>query len=145
MKPNGKHFATSLVFCAITLISACMEAQTAHGTFKLAAETRWNQLALAPGEYEFSVNNDGATNMVTVRSMESGRSGMIVPVSTAEAALSDRTRLWLSKSDEGTYVHALMLGDCGLVLNYAAPGGEKVVRLVKPQKVTTMASASGGH
>jgi hypothetical protein len=145
MKPNGKHFAAFLVFCAITLISGCMEAQTARGTFKLAVETRWNQLALAPGEYEFSVNNDGAINMVTVRSMESGRSGMILSVSTAEAALSDRTRLSLSKSDEGTYVQALILGDSGLVLNYAAPGSEKAVRLVKSQKVTTAASASGGH
>jgi hypothetical protein len=69
MKPNGKHFAVPLHFfgvCAVSLMSVFGRAETAHGTFKLPVETRWGNLVMAPGEYEFNTNNDGPARVVTV-------------------------------------------------------------------------------
>jgi hypothetical protein len=148
MKPNGKHFAVRAVFfgvCAVSLMSVFGRAETAHGTFKLPVETRWGNLVMAPGEYEFNTNNDGPARVVTVRSKESGCSGMIMPMSATDTVPSDETKLFLSKSEGGTYIRALSLGESGVMLYYAAPGNGKLVRLVKSQRTTTTASASGGQ
>ena len=82
MKPNGKYFAVRVVFlglCAVGLLSAVGQAQTARGTFKLPVETHWGMMVLAPGEYDFSVSDRISGGIVTVRSKESRSSGMVLP------------------------------------------------------------------
>ncbi len=147
MKPNGKYFVVRAVFfvvCAVGLLSAFGSAETAHGIFKLPTEARWGKLLLAPGEYEFTVNNDASRRIVIVRSRESGWSGMILSVSSSDMQFAEGAQLLLAKSEEGVYVRALCLGDSGVVLNYRMPEAGKVTRLVKP-KPSVVASASGAH
>jgi len=147
MKPNGKYFVVRAVFfvvCAVGLLSTLGNAETAHGTFKLPTEARWGKLLLAPGEYEFTVNNDASGRIVIVRSRESGWSGMILSVSSSDMHFAEGTQLLLAKSEDGVYVHALCLGDSGVMLNYRMQEAGKVTRLVKP-KPSVVASASGAH
>jgi len=147
MKPNGKYFVVriaTLALCAVGLLSAAGQAEITHGTFKLPVETHWGKMLLAPGEYEFDVSNESAGRIVTVRSRESGWSGMIMSPSSSEMASDEGTKLLLESSEQGRYVRALCLGDSGVMLNYAVPKAGKVTRLVKSQPAaTTMASASG--
>ena len=147
MKPNGKHFVVRIAFlalCAVGLLSAVGQAETTHGTFKLPVETHWGKMLLAPGEYEFDVTNDAAARIVTVRSRDSGWSGMIMSPSSSDMSSVEGSKLLLGSSEQGTYVRALCLGDSGVMLSYAAPKAGKVTRLVKSQPTpTTMASASG--
>ncbi|SRR5712692_5947360 len=154
MKPNGKYFAVRLLFlglCTFGLLSASGQAETAHGTFQLPVEAHWGKMVLAPGEYEFSVSDDVAGRVVTVRSRETGSSGMVLPVSWSDVKSATGTMLMLTKSGEGEYVRALLLGDSGVVLNYAIPKPgmskpEKETRLGKPSpKPAVIASASGGQ
>jgi len=154
MKPNGKYFAARFVFlglCALGLLSASGQAETARGTFKLQAETHWGKMVLAPGEYAFIVGDDASGRIVTVRSRESRSSGMVLPASSSEIKSAAGTMLMLTKSDEGEYVRALLLGDSGVALNYWVPKPgmskpEKETRLGKPSpKPAVMASASGGQ
>ena len=145
MKPNGKQFAVRVVFlglCVVGLLSAIGQAETARGTFKLPVETHWGSMVLAPGEYEFRVS-DG---LVTVRSKESGSSGMVLSRSSSEVRSQSGTKLILMKSGEGTYVKALTLGDSGMMLTYGMPTSGKEVHLVKQSpKPAVVASASGGQ
>jgi hypothetical protein len=149
MKPNGKYFVVRAVFlalCAVGLLSASGNAETLRGNFKLAAETHWGKMLLAPGEYEFTVNDSVEGKIVTVRSKESGWSGMIMTASSSDLPSSQGSSLLLSKSEDGTYVRALCLSDSGVMLNYGTPKAGKVTKLAKSQPATsTMASAAGGQ
>ena len=147
MKPNGKYFAVRavlFVLCTAGLFSAMANAETAHGKFKLPTETRWGNLLLAPGEYEFTISTEAASKMVTVRSLDSGWSGMVMPQGTSDPISSEGTSLHLGQSDEGAYVRSLALGDFGMTLHFGAPKAGKVTRLMQP-KEREVASASGAH
>jgi hypothetical protein len=147
MKPNGKWYVVRIAFfalCAVGLLSAVGQAETTHGTFKLPVETHWGKMLLAPGEYEFDVRNESSGRIVTVRSKDSGWSGMIMSPSSSDMPSDEGTKLLLGSSEQGRYVRALCLGDSGMMLSYAAPKAGKATRLVKSQpSPTTMASASG--
>ena len=146
MKPNGKYFVVRAVFlalCAVGLLSASGNAETLHGTFKLATETHWGRMLFAPGEYEFTVNDGIQGKIVTVRSKDSGWSGMIMSTSLSDS--SQGSSLLLSKSEDGVYVRALCLSDSGVMLNYGRPKTGKVTRLAKTQPAPSMTSASGGQ
>jgi hypothetical protein len=147
MKPNGKYFAVRgvlFVLCAVSLFSIAGQAQTTHGTFKLPVETHWGKLVLAPGEYEFTLNDALSGRILTVRSKETGWSGMVMSSDASQLGSDRETKLLLTKSETGTYVRALCLGDSGLMLNYGTPKPGKMTRLSPPPS-TTMASASGAQ
>jgi hypothetical protein len=147
MKPNGKYFVVRVVLvavCAVGLLSIAGQAQTTHGTFKLPVETHWGKLVLAPGEYEFTISDALAGRILTVRSKETGWSGMVMSSDASELGSDRDTKLLLTKSEMGTYVRALCLGDSGVMLNYGTPKPGKMTRLSPPQP-TTMVSASGAQ
>ena len=147
MKPNGKYFvvrAVMFVLCTVSLLSVMGSAETVHGKFKLPTETRWGKLLLAPGEYEFTISNDAAATIVTVCSKDSGWSGMIMSEGVSDPDSAKGSILILGQSENGAYVRSLALVDLGMMLNFGAPKGGKVTRLLRPQS-TEAASASGFH
>jgi hypothetical protein len=147
MKPNGKYFAVRrvlVVLCAVSLFSIAGQAQATHGSFKLPVETHWGKLVLAPGEYEFTLNDALSGRILTVRSKETGWSGMVMSSDASDLGSDKDTKLLLTKSEAGTYVRALCLGDSGVMLNYGTPRAGKMTRLSPPQPTTT-ASASGAQ
>jgi hypothetical protein len=147
MKPNGKYFvvrAVVFVLCMAGMFSAMANAETAHGKFKLATETRWGKLLLEPGEYEFTISNTAASPVVMVRSEDSGWSAMILPKETSSPVLAPGSSLLLGDSSAGAYVRTLALGEVGLTLDFGEPKAGKVTRLGEP-KPAEMASASGSH
>ena len=147
MKPNGKYFVVRAVFltlCAVSLLSTLGSAETLRGSFNLTAETHWGKLVLAPGAYEFTIDSDAFGKMVTVRSKESGWSGMAMAEGSSDAKPDEGTKLLLAKSESGVYVRALCLGDSGVILTYAMPKSGKFSRLTQERPAnTTIASASG--
>jgi hypothetical protein len=149
MKPNGKYFAVRALFltvCAVSLLSTLGSAETLHGNFTLKAETHWGKLLLAPGAYEFTTSTDTSGTMVTVRSKESGWSGLAMAEGTSDATPEEGTKLLLTKSESGVYVRALCLGESGITLHYGLPKSGKFTRLTKEQPASsTIASASGGQ
>ena len=147
MRPNGKKFAVRVVLfvaCAVGVLSTPGNAATASGTFKLPKEARWGMMDLAPGEYSFSVDTSGSGRTVTIRSLDSGWSGMVMSVSLSQAAAAKGSSLQLATSEEGFYVKTLNLGGVGYSLEFAAPKSGKPMQLVKSNP-TAMASSSGSH
>jgi hypothetical protein len=126
------------------LFSAKANAETAHGKFKLPTETRWGKLLLAPGEYEFTISTDAPSKIVIIHSERSGWSGMIMPEATSVPVSAGGASLQLGKSESGTYIRSLALGDIGMTLNFRAPKPGKVTRLMQPQP-SQVAFASGSH
>ena len=147
MKPNGKVFAVRVVLltlCVMGLFSIAGHAQTTRGSFKLPVEAHWGKMLLAPGEYDFTISDGLEGRIATVRSRETGLSGMIMSAGTSELGSDKETKLLLSKSEMGVYVRALCLGDSGVMLNYGIPKLGKMTRLA-PLQSATMASASGAQ
>ena len=147
MKPNGKVFAVRVVLltlCVMSLFSIAGQAQTTRGSFKLPVEAHWGKMVLAPGEYDFTISDGLEGRIATVRSRETGLSGMIMSADTSELGSDKETKLLLSKSEMGVYVRALCLGDSGVMLNYGIPKSGKMTRLPPPRSAT-MASASGAQ
>ena len=147
MKPNGKVFAVRVVLltlCVMGLFSIAGQAQTMRGSFKLPVEAHWGKMVLAPGEYDFTISDGLEGRIATVRSRETGLSGMIMSAGTSELGSDKETKLLLSKSEMGVYVRALCLGDSGVMLNYGIPKLGRMTRLAPPQSAT-MASASGAQ
>lgn len=149
MKPNGKYFVVRAVFltlCAVSLLSTLGSAETMRGNFKLTSETHWGKLLLAPGAYDFTITTDVSGTIVTVRSKETGWSGMAMAAGTSDATPDQGMKLLLTKSEGGVYVRALCLGDSGITLTYAMPKSGKVARLTQERPAnTTIASASSGQ
>ena len=144
MKPNGKSVVRVVLFalCAVGLFTATAQAQITHGSFKLPFEARWGSMVLAPGEYEFTVNDAPAGRILTVRSVETGWSGMVMSSDTSDVGSNKETKLLLTKSEGATYVRALCLGDSGVMLNYRVPIGGKMTSLSPPKSASTVASGA---
>lgn len=146
MKPNGKRFVSRVwMFAAFALVFSAFGLAETHGNFKVANEVRWGNVLLAPGDYEFNVNDGGIGRVVTVRSLDSGWSGMILAVSASGMAPEETSRLVVDKTTKGDVVRALYLSDPGLKLEFATFTG-KPVRLVKtPPATRTVAAAAGSE
>ncbi len=147
MKPNGTYVAVRSIFLALlalSLLSTLGNAETLRGSFTITKETHWGELLLAPGAYELTGETGG--KMVTIRSKETGWSGMTMAEGTSDAKAEEGMKLLLSKSESGTYVRALCLGDAGITFNYSTPKSGKFTRLTRTQPANaTIASASGGQ
>jgi hypothetical protein len=130
--------------CAVMALSIAGHGQSTRGTFKLPTETQWGKLVLVPGQYEFTVTDALAGKIISVRSIETGWSGMIMASDASPMTPSSETKLLLTKSEAGTYVRSLYLGDAGVTLNYQPPKAVKIAR-VPTQPTATVASASGAQ
>jgi hypothetical protein len=145
MKPNGKKFVVRVALfavCAVCLLSGLANAETVRGTFKLPTKACWGQMVLEPGEYEFAVDTDSLDRVITVRSKDTGRGGMVISEGFSDAR-SAGSSLNLAKSEDGLYVRSIYLGDLGLALNFAVPKAA-LAKLVKSTPAT-IGSASGTH
>ena len=124
MNPNGKMFvvrAALFAVCAVFLLSNFSNAASMRGTFKLPAPAHWGKMVLAPGDYEFTVDTDSASRMVTIRSKDTGWSGMVMAVGVSDADAASQSTLRLAKYEEGEYVQTLYLNEAGVALNFTTP------------------------
>ena len=143
MKPNGKMFVVrALLFavCAVFLLSNLSNAATMRGTFKLPAEAHWGKMVLAPGDYEFVVDTDSASRMITIRSKATGWSGMVMATGFSDAPAASGSTLTLAKYEDGEYVQTLYLTEAGVALNFQMPKSG----MSKFAKSTPPASTSSG-
>ena len=146
MKPNGKMLVLRAVLfavCAVGMFSRVSKAETVHGTFKLPVEAHWGKMVLAPGEYEFTVDMESAARVITIRSKNSGWSGMVLSESLSDISSAAGESLMLAKSEQGMYVQKLSLNEVGIAMNFAVPK-TRVSKLAKSTLPAT-GSAAGMH
>ncbi|HXU18129.1 MAG TPA: hypothetical protein VN708_23685, partial [Terriglobales bacterium] len=93
------------------------------------------------GEYEFVVDTGSVTRVVTVRSKDTGWSGMVHATAMDCTYSTAGSEMKLATYDKTRYVKALYLYDAGVALEFAVPKP----RMTKLAKSTSpvMSSASG--
>ena len=145
MKPNGKTFVVRMMLftmCAVCLLSDLSKAETVRGTFKLPVTAQWGGMMLSPGEYDFVVDTTTFGRMITVRSEQSGKVGMILANAVSQGGASSGSTLKLATSEGGTYVQMLYLNDAGIALQFSIP--KPLAKLAKSSS-SGVTSASGSH
>jgi len=109
-----------------------------RGTFKLPVTAHWGGMVLTPGEYDFVVDTTTYGRMITVRSEQTGKAGMILANAVSQGGASSGSTLKLATSEGGTYVRMLYLDDAGIALQFRMP--KPMAKLAKSARTT---SASG--
>jgi hypothetical protein len=96
--------------------------EAARGKFTLTHEVHLGNAKLPAGEYEFSFNPVGSSRMLNLSKLSGSMTRFIVLVSdTEEAKPSDRSRLLLETTPDGTYVSAMQLPEFGMSLHFTVP------------------------
>ena len=128
---------TSLNF-APSLASA---QERANGNFTLTHDVRWQNALVPAGDYRFTLDSDGVAGVLTLSKLSGARTGFLLMVhDTDEAKPTDRSRLVLETTPEGTYVSAMQLPEFGMTLNFTVPT-QPAEKLAKVGTAVTLASA----
>jgi hypothetical protein len=135
-------YATLLAFAALNFVPSLASAQEpAHGKFTLSHEVHWGNAKVPAGDYEFSFDPDAGAHMLSLSKISGARAGYMLLVPTIdETKSSDRSRLVLQATPDGSYVSAMQLPMFGMTLNFSVPSHPTEKQIAR---AATMAAASG--
>ncbi|MGP0020996.1 MAG: hypothetical protein ACLPHP_20675 [Candidatus Sulfotelmatobacter sp.] len=116
-------YAAILAASALNLSPSPASAQeAARGKFTLTHEVHLGDAKLPAGEYEFSFDPDSGSRMLNLSKVSGNFTRFIVLVpDTEDAKPSDRSRLVLESTPDGTYVSAMQLPEFGMSLYFTVP------------------------
>ncbi len=116
-------YAVILAASALNFSPSPASAQeVARGKFTLTHEVHLGNAKLPAGEYEFSFDPIGGSRMLNLNKLSGNLTRFIVLVpDTEEAKPSDRSRLVLETTPDGTYVSAMQLPEFGMSLYFTVP------------------------
>ena len=121
-----RNIASTFVFsiAALALSAGVAGAQTARGVFTLPHEVSWQEASVPAGEYQFSLDAKGPSQLMTIRKLDGARIAFMLLVNKTGPALpSDTDRLVLVSKDGKSYVETMTLPDFGLTLHFNVPSG----------------------
>jgi hypothetical protein len=116
-----------LALSSLTLTSTFASAQNARGTFTLTHNVRWQNVAVPAGDYKFSVELRGPSEMLTLSKVSGASSGYMILVNDADtnapggAATSENGKLTLVSQSGSRYVSSMELPAIGMTLHFAVP------------------------
>jgi hypothetical protein len=122
----------------LALSAGPAQAQSLSGKFTLPTEVHWKTVVMPAGNYEFSLQGSGAGSMLVVRSIDTGHSAMLMPVSVSEASASGSDSLQLTRQGGATFVTSFEMGSLGLIFHYPVPSGAAEVASRMPQPTMTV-------
>jgi len=132
MKLRTIAYTAVLALTGLTLTAGSASAQTARGLFTLPHEVRWQNASVPAGEYEFSLDAKGPSQLMMLRQRDGGHVGFMLLVSNTGPALTgDTDRLVLINRDGKSFVQRMTLPYFGLTLHFTVPseGADKEVAL----------------
>lgn len=125
-----------LVYAAVLTLSAfsfapCLaSAQEAHGRFVLTHEVHWQNTLVPAGEYEFSFQPNGPSDLLFVRRLSgSGPRFMILVNDVGETKTSGVDHLLLVTREGRSFVSVMDLPEAGVTLHFAVPSETRQVAL----------------
>jgi len=96
--------------------------EAARGKFTLTHDVHLGNAKLPAGDYEFSFDPDSGSRLLNLSKLSGHRTEFIVLVpDTEDAKPSDRSRLLLETTPDGTYVSAIQLPEFGMSLYFTVP------------------------
>jgi hypothetical protein len=128
-----------LALTTLSLVPA-LAAQSPRGKFTLPHDVHWQNAVVPAGDYRFSLDGNGSLGVLTLSKMSGTRTGFLFLVKDVDdAKTTDRDKLVLENTANGTYVSAMELPQFGMTLHFEVPlqGAGK-----QAAKTTAMASAA---
>ena len=128
-------YASLLALSSLTLMPALASAQDARGAFTLTHDVRWQNVAVPAGDYKFSVELRGPSEMLMLHKVSGGGSGFMILVndvdSVAPAAASENGKLTLVSESGTRYVSAMELPAIGATLHFAVPAETRELAMAR--------------
>lgn len=107
-------------------IAVCTAVPAAHaadmrGTLTLPMEASWNGTVLPAGNYEYSLQYNGASTLILVRNTETMKGSLFLASSISSAAGVEKPELTLTREGSEMAVTALSVGDMSLAFGATSP------------------------
>jgi len=131
-------FALFITLSSMAFSTGLAQAQSLAGKFTLPTEVHWKSTVLPAGNYEFSVQTNGAATMLVVRSADTRHSVMLLPGSVSETAMNNSDSLQLTRQGGEMFVTSFEMGSLGVVFHYPVPAGAAEVASRLPQPTMTV-------
>ena len=102
--------------------SLAVAEEPARGKFTLAHDVHWGNAMVPAGDYEFSYDPYQSSPVLTLTKLSGARAGfMLLVTNFEESKPSDSNQLLLETIADGSYVSAMQLAECGMVLHFSVP------------------------
>jgi hypothetical protein len=125
-------YAAVLTLSALNFAPTLASAQDEGGTFTLPHEVRWQNVVVPAGEYRFTLQSMGPSEMLTLVKM-TGKpaSFMLFASETEDKSGSETGRLVIESKFGKSYVSAMDLPQFEVTLHFAAPAdsGKEVAEM----------------
>jgi hypothetical protein len=125
MKPTRKSmlFVSSLLLAlaAFSAMPTPAHAADAQGTLTLPMQASWNGVMLPAGTYEYSVEYNGSSTLVTIRNKETMSSTLLIARCVSEKIPTTSPSLTLTREGNSAFVATLNLGDTVLSFDTQMP------------------------
>jgi hypothetical protein len=143
MKSIRKFLYTALLtLSAFSLTPTLMAAQEGRGTFTLTHNVRWQDIDVPAGEYHFSLNPMGASQLLLLRKADGRGAGFVMLVNNIEeAGPSDLPRILLVSRSGKSYVSAMKIPQSGVLLHFVVPPETTEKQVAAASPVAAISSA----
>lgn len=130
--------ALRIILIAAGIAQAQSDLPAFRGKFTLTTQVRWSNIVLRPGDYDFTIENDGLPMFVLVRD-SSGRAIARLMCGVMGGQKEARNALFFREKDGQLRVYSLSLGILGRMWVYdPALAREAVLDARAPQTVPVM-------
>jgi hypothetical protein len=132
-------YTSALALSALSLAPGMASAQEVRGSFKLTHDAHWGNQMVRAGEYRFTLESEGPSELLVLRKVSgNGSSSMMLVRDTEVSKPTDISRLLLVSRPEGRFVSAMHLPEAGITLHFAVTPEASVV--AKADSTMTTAS-----
>jgi len=114
-------YAAVLTWSALNFAPSLASAQDEGGTFTLPHEVHWQNAIVPAGDYKFTLQPMGPSEILTLRKISGARASFMLVVETAAAHDSAPARLIINSKLGESYVSAMNLPMFEVTLHFAAP------------------------
>jgi hypothetical protein len=129
-------YAAALTLTAFSFAPSLASAQEARGRFVLTHEVHWQSALLPAGEYEFSSQPAGPSEILLVRKLTGSGPGFLMLVTDVTETKPSRAEHLLLVAREGkSFVSALDLPEAGVTLHFAVPSETRQVAAADPAPI----------
>jgi hypothetical protein len=128
-------YASLLALSALTFTTTLASAQEAHGNFTLTHNVRWQNAAVPAGEYKFSIESRGPSEMLVLRKVSGESTGFMILVNDTDAAPYTSIdpvasgKLTVVSQSGARYVSSMELPALGMTLHFAVPTNTRELAL----------------
>jgi hypothetical protein len=113
--------ATLALAMAVCAAVPAAHAADMHGTLTLPVEASWNGTVLPAGNYEYSLQYNGAATVVMVRNTETMKGALFLASSVSGAPDASKSELILTREGSEMAVTALSVGEMSLAFGATSP------------------------